>query len=187
VFPLVTLWRGDLLPERSAVALVGHVDPAPLDPTALTARGRTILRSGHSAAALEALALRLYLGNLTASGVYRDAPRNTDDRPRIEYRAPRTHREVRAGGRSFLTGEAREELYDQLLRALPPEDDPYLARLDEAQRGYVQAGRSYSRAVWLRRAGADDEADDAMTDFRERSPAGSAELLTPARLRPPRA
>jgi spermidine synthase len=186
VFPLVTLWRGDLLPERSAVALVGHVDPAPLDPASLVARGRTVLRSGHSEAALEALALRLYLGNVTASEVFRDAPTNTDDRPRIEYRAPRTHREVRAGERSFLTGEVREELYDQLLRTLPPEDDPYLGRLAEAQRGYVHAGRSYSRAAWLRRAGADAEADDAWSDFRARSPAGSTQLLTPARLRPPR-
>jgi spermidine synthase len=186
VFPLVTLWRGDLLAERSAVALVGHVDPAPLDPASLAARGRTVLRSGHSEAALEALTLRLYLGNLTASEVFRDAPTNTDDRPRIEYRAPRTHREVRAGERSFLTGEVREELYDQLLRALPPEDDPYLAWLEEAQRGYVHAGRSYSRAAWLRRVGADAEANDALTDFRARSPAGSTQLLTPARLRPPR-
>jgi spermidine synthase len=186
VFPLVTLWRGDLLPERSAVALVGHVDPAPLDPSSLVERGRTILRSGHSDAALEALPLRLYLGNLTVSGVFQDAPTNTDDRPRIEYQAPRTHREVRAGGRSFLTGEAREALYDQLLRALPPQDDPYLARLDEVRHGYVHAGRSYSRALWLRRVGADDEADEALADFRDRSPAGSAELLTPARLRPPR-
>ena len=37
----------------------------------------------------EALLLRLYVGNLTASGLFTNAPLNTDNHPLIEYLAPR--------------------------------------------------------------------------------------------------
>ncbi len=182
-FEQVTLWRGDLFPQRSIVALVGQADDAPLDPGAIAAQGRAAAGvGGLDDADLEALALRHYAGNVTASGVFADRPLNTDARPRIEHLAPRTHREARAGGdASFLVGEDREDLYLALRTALPVEEDPYLAQLDEAQRGYVHAGHSYSRHVLLDDLGRPDLAEPYYAEFLERSPRASIDDLSPAR------
>jgi spermidine synthase len=183
VFPLVTAWRGDLFGERSVLALVGHEDPAPLDPGKLAPRARAVLRTGHSDAALEALLLRLYVGNLSAGGTFAEARPNTDARPLVEHLAPRTHRAVAAGHATFLTGAAREALYDRVRAAAPPAVDPYLARLDDRQRGYVDAGHAASRAAYLHAVG-DPAATRWERRFRAGSPAGSSDALTPARLAP---
>jgi spermidine synthase len=180
-FPEVTMWRGDLFDERSIVALVGH-DAGPFDPGGIAGRARQLPGAdGATDADLEALVLRHYVGNVTASGVFRDAPINTDSHPLIEYLAPRTHREVRAGTASFLIGAERERLYAALRSALPVADDPYLSRLDDTQRGYVEAGAAYSRGAWLRADGRDGAAADALATYEQRSPAGAVEERSPAR------
>jgi spermidine synthase len=183
VFERVTVWRGDLFSERSIVALVGHTDDAPLDPQVFVDRGRDLVGDELSDAALQAIGLRMYVGNVSASGVFDDAPINTDDHPYVEYEAPRTHREVRGGDATFLTGAAREALYDRLMDALPPEDDPYLRSLDDDQRGHVHAGRSYSRFRWLDASGREDEARTYLDDFLARSPeeVSGAGDVSPAR------
>ena len=191
-FDQVTVWRGDLFSERSIVALVGEQDPQPLDPTVLAERGRELLGEPTTSEPLpdaffEAVALRMYAGNLTASQLYADREINTDTRPLVEYEAPRTQRAVRAGESEFLVGEARERFYDQLQQAVPPHEDPYLRELDERQRGYVLAGRSYS-AYRLANARDRDTAPDLLDDFLERSPpqARGPEDVSPAgRLLPP--
>jgi spermidine synthase len=173
-FDQVTVWRGDLFSERSIVALVGEQDPSPLDPTVLADRGRDLLGGTSTSEPLpdaffEAVALRMYAGNLTASGIYADRELNTDTYPRVEYEAPRTQRAVRAGEAEFLVGDAREQLYDRLQRGAPPERDPYLTSLDDRQLGYVHAGRSYS-AYRLANARDRDTAPALLDDFLERSP-----------------
>ncbi|MGL4415237.1 fused MFS/spermidine synthase [Roseinatronobacter monicus] len=148
-FPQVTLWRGDLYAERSILALVGHTDPSPLDPATLAAQWRTMTGSDEPDAVLIDRALKFYAGN-AASGLLADAPINTDDWPLIEYLAPRTHRAVIAGRANWLTGQARDQLYADLLAALPPEDDPHLAQLDDAQRDLTRAGAVYAEWRGLR-------------------------------------
>jgi len=182
-FEQVTLWRGDLYPRRSIVALVGQADDAPLEPGAIAEQGRAAAGvGGLDDADVEALALRHYVGNVTATGLFADRPLNTDARPRIEHLAPRTHREARAGGdAAFLVGEEREDLYLALRTALPVEEDPFLAALDEDQRGYVHAGHSYSRHALLDDLGRPDLAAPYYAEFLERSPQTSVDDLSPAR------
>jgi spermidine synthase len=181
-FGQVTMWRGDLFGERSIIALVGQADAAPLDPGTIVDQART-LRLGESvpAAELEALALRHYAGNLTATGIFTDAPRNTDAHPRVEYLAPRTHREVRAGTATFLVGEQRERLYRDLRAAVSVDEDPYLARLTARQRGYVLAGDAASRAAWLSAVGREDDAAAQAEQEARRVPTGALGERSPAR------
>ncbi|MCC5957003.1 MAG: hypothetical protein JJU07_12955, partial [Natronohydrobacter sp.] len=148
-FPEVTLWRGDLYPERSILALMGRNDPAPLDPATLARQWRVMTGEDTPDEILIDRALKFYAGN-AASGLFADAPVNTDDHPLIEYLAPRTHRAVIAGEATWLTGAARDQLYADLLNALPPEDDPHLAQLSPAQRALPRAGAIYAQWRGLR-------------------------------------
>ncbi|MCC5971638.1 MAG: fused MFS/spermidine synthase [Pararhodobacter sp.] len=143
VFPEVTLWRGDLYPERSILALVGRNDAAPLDPATLAAQWRAMTGEDTAEDVLIDRALKFYAGN-AASDLFAQAPVNTDDHPLIEYLAPRTHRAVIAGRANWLTGINRDRLYTDLLTALPPEEDPYLTRLTPSQRDLVRAGAVYA-------------------------------------------
>jgi spermidine synthase len=187
-FAQVTLWRGDLFPNRSIAALVGTDDPTHLDPADAVTTVRDLLdEPGLGDPTLtddqiEAMALRLYAGNVTASGLFDAAELNTDDHPRIEYLAPRTHRAARAGTVRLLVGEHRDELYEHLAGALPAAEDPHLAGLDDRQRGYVEAGRLRSSYAWLRDHGRDEAADRAWERYRELSPPGTEEQLSPAGL-----
>lgn len=151
VFDQVTVWRGDHFGQRSIVALVGTDDPAPLDPAIAVRQGRALLDDddGLPDAFFEAIALRMYVGNLTASGHWSDRELNTDRSPTIEFQAPVSQRAVWAGEDTFLIGSARERLYDQLFEDVPFRDDPYLSQLTDRQLGYVEAGRSYSRFRFL--------------------------------------
>ncbi len=187
VFDEVTVWRGDLYAERSIVALVGRDDPRPLDPTVLPAQGRQLTDEPLSDVFLEALGLRMYAGNLPASGLYADRELNTDRRPVIEYRAPVSQRAVRAGEATFVTGAAREAFYLALEEAVPLADDPFLARLDERQLGYVTAGRNYSRFRLLDRQGQAEDAQVWLDRFLADSPAeasGPRDVSPAARLLP---
>ncbi|MDD7970258.1 fused MFS/spermidine synthase [Roseinatronobacter alkalisoli] len=148
-FPEVTIWRGDLYPERSIVALVGRKTPAPLDPATLAAQWRAMTGSDEPDDVLSARALKFYAGN-AASGLFADAPVNTDDLPLIEYLAPRTHRAVIAGRANWLTGPERDRFYTDLLDALPPGSDPHLALLTPAQRNLARAGAVYAEWRGLR-------------------------------------
>jgi spermidine synthase len=187
VFDEVVMFRGDLFASRSIVALVGHTGPATIDPDHLVRAGRDLWNDhDRDDAWYEALALRMYVGNVTASGIFTDAPLNTDDRPLIEYLAPRTHREVRTGDARFVTGRERERLYDALLEAVPVDEDPALALLDDRQRGYVLAGRSYSAYRWHETNGRSEAAQEAYDDFVDRSPPGSVNALSPSRMLLPR-
>jgi len=149
VFPELTLWRGDLYDERSIVALVGRNDATPLDPGTLAGQWRAMTGDTAPDHVLSDRALKFYAGN-AASGLFADAPVNTDNHPLIEYHAPRTHRAVIAGWAHWLTGARRDRLYTDLLAALPPEDDPYLARLTPDQRDLVRAGAVYTHWRGLR-------------------------------------
>ena len=159
VFPELTLWRGDLYPERSILALVGRNEPAPLDPATLAAQWRAMTGEDTPGGVLTDRALKFYAGNL-ASGIFANAPVNTDDHPLIEFMAPRTHRAVIAGTARFLVGPERDRLYADLLDAIPPETDPHLSRLTPAQQALPVAGAVYAEWQGLRRR--EDPAAEAL-------------------------
>jgi len=182
-FPQVVLWRGDLFSNRSIVALVGFAEETALDPEVLTRQGRRIDPKGEREAPwYESLALRYYGGNITLGGLFDDYPVNTDDYPLIEYLAPRTHRLTVTGEARFLNGAAREDLYARVRNAVPVDRDPYLARLDDRQRGYVRAGDHYSRYRFLYGERQRDEALEDFALFRRLSAPDSVRDISPARV-----
>ncbi len=183
VFPQVLLWRGDFYPARSIVALVGQRDPEPFHPHVASRQGRQALDTdGLDDPALEALILRHYVGNISASRLFEHYPINTDHYPWIEHLAPRTHRRVRSGQATFLVGSARETLYHQLRNEAPPEKDPYLAHLSDEQRDYVHAGFHLSWARHLEYVNRPEAAEGQRRQARQRLPAALPLLTTPAAL-----
>jgi spermidine synthase len=172
VFPNTTLWRGDFLPERPIVALVGREDDRPLDADALVARYRSLRGSPEiGREAVLALMGMFYAGNLGAARAAFDAYEvNTDDRPVIEYGSPVTHREQRAGRATWLVGTSLIEWYDELHAQAPLAADPYLAWLTPREIGFTEAG------LWLLRARASAGAGDRpralghFEEFRRRVP-----------------
>lgn len=187
-FGSVTMWRGDLFPRRSIVALVGEEEPTVVDPAAAAASARALRGAPGlgdaelTDAQLEAMILRLYAGNVSASGVFADAELNTDDHPRIEYLAPRTHRAARTGTADFLVGPHRDGLYTRLAEALPPAEDPALAGLDDAQLDAVTSGRLWPRLARLEADGRDDEATALRGRVEARSPPFAERHRSPARI-----
>jgi spermidine synthase len=133
VFPQASLWRGDFYPDRPIVGLVGQLSPQPIDLTGLSER---LLRlptwSRDALLASPRGLLMLYAGNLTAvADLFATAPLNTDDRPLIEFHAPRLTRMTTTGDKDWFTGESLAAFYETLevrLRGVP---DPLLPLSDE--------------------------------------------------------
>lgn len=126
------------------------------------------------------LLLPYYVGNIGESGIFEDRPLNTDDRPIVEYLAPRTHRRVEAGEASFVTGGKRERLYEAVRGALPPERDPYLRDLPDRHLDLVRAGHAYSRYAYLSGNGNETGAEAYRREFFDLSGFETAHLRTPA-------
>ncbi len=170
-FDQVLLWRGDLFPSQSIVALIGQNRTEPLDPQVPIAHGRALAGNPDLPDdLLAAVNLRFYAGNITASGLFDDHAINTDNRPLIEYQAPRTQRAVQAGQARWLTGDQLGLLYERLIQNPGVDRDPYLAHLSRTQRGYVIAGRSYYHYGVYRMAGRDEQAAMLLDDFLARTP-----------------
>jgi len=74
----------------------------------------------------------LYAGNLTSvADLFATAPLNTDDRPLIEFLAPRLTRMTTAGDKDWFTGESLAAFYDTLEARLRGTPDPLLPLSDE--------------------------------------------------------
>ena len=172
VFDQVTLWRGSFSAEFQFVAFVGATGPTVLDPTVIERNGR-YLSGGAPLPDATALAVTLpfYAGNLSAAdGLIPPGPINTDDRPLVEYLAPVTHREERAGTAGWFNSADLAAFLRRLTELAPPARDPHLALLSAAQRDFVTAGLSYYEGAVARQLGRDAEADGHFRDFARRIP-----------------
>ena len=172
VFEQVTLWRGHFGAQRPVVALVGAAQPTTLDPAAIDRNGRHLAggRPLPPAAAL-AVTLPFYAGNLSAArGLIPPGPINTDDRPLVEYQAPVTQREERAGATGWFNLAELRDFLQRLMELAPPSRDPHLTRLTPAQRDLVVAGRHYYDGVVASRLGRTAEADAHFREFARRVP-----------------
>ena len=116
VFPRVSLWRDDFYPDRPVVALVGgrgHTGP---DLAGVGARLAALPDWARDPllATPQGLAM-LYLGELSAlPDVIPPGPLNSDDRPLIEFLAPRLTRINSAGDKDWFTGDALAAFTDEL-------------------------------------------------------------------------
>ena len=133
VFPQASLWRGDFYPDRPIVGLVGQLTPWPIDLARLSAR---LLRlpawSRDALLASPRGLLMLYAGDLTAvADLFATAPLNTDDRPIIEFLAPRLTRMTATGDKDWFTGESLTAFYDTLEARLRGVPDPFLPLSDK--------------------------------------------------------
>jgi spermidine synthase len=188
-FDTVSLWRNTFQPGDEVVALVGHTTPAPVPAAAddsLAARREAVAGRDHHD--LDQLALPLdaetilffYCGNLSASADrFAGYPLNTDDRPVIEYLAPRTYRDRSAGAVPWFVGPRLAALVEDLQRRCPPDADPLLAERSPAERLLPVAAAAFHRARLWQVAG--DEAscrrawDEFVAAWTAAPPSGSQE------------
>ncbi|MDX1683061.1 MAG: fused MFS/spermidine synthase, partial [Phycisphaeraceae bacterium] len=155
VFDQVTLWRGRFHNDR-IVALAGHRDGKPLtapdvdrrDELIAAVAGKTVYNLPNLQVPLNRqTSLLYYAGNLTkAADLFGDYPVNTDDRPVIEYMAPRSYRQDQYGASPWLQDSRLIELFEKLQQISPPDQDPMLANLSETDRRLPEAGLHLYRA-----------------------------------------
>lgn len=167
VFPTVTLWRNHFQPHNEVVALVGHLDATPLRPSGIdSSQEQAWAVRGARSLDLPRVLLPVneetipffYAGNLSGSrehfALY---PLNTDDRPVIEYGAPRSLRAEKQGERPHFVGEKFADLVNRLHKDSPPTSDPILAQRKPSNRQLPLAGAAFHRA-WIAFANQDIEA-----------------------------
>src|SRR5712692_120807 len=132
-FPQVSLWRDDFYPDRPVVGLVGQLTPQTLDLARI--RKRLLHLPDWSTDPLLSSPrglVMLYAGDLTATAdLFASASFNTDDRPLIEFRAPRLTRVTADGDKDWFTGESLAAFYDTLEARQANASDPLLPASDE--------------------------------------------------------
>jgi spermidine synthase len=164
VFPDVTLWRNDFYPDRPVVGLVGQLAHRTLD----------LERIGERLAALpgwsrdpllatpQGVAM-LYLGDLVAApGLVASGPLNTDDRPLIEFLAPRLTRMSAVGDKDWFTAAALAEFADRLAETPAP--------LSSALAPARKAGRALYRYALAARRGDEESAARYEAEVRQLVP-----------------
>ncbi len=116
VFPQAQLWRADFYPDRPVVGLVGRLAPAQVDLDGVGARLVALPDWSRDAFLASPLALAmLYGGDLRGdAAAVADATLNSDDRPRLEFLAPRLTRIGADGDKDWFTGEALASYLDEL-------------------------------------------------------------------------
>lgn len=171
-FDHVHVWRGDFYTEKPIIALVGSSNAAPLNLDNIVRNGTHISqRSDVNPLSYSAITLPYYAGNLGESReIVPDGPIHTDNKPIIEYQAPISHRNARAGRAKWFVGEELITLLDQLMKATPPDQDPYLSHLDATSRQFVKAGYSFHIGSILKHLGYDDQAQVFLKDFHRLMP-----------------
>jgi spermidine synthase len=133
VFPQAHLWRGDFYPDRPIVGLVGQLTPQPIDVAHVRERLYSLPTWSRDALLASPRGLlMLYVGNLRAvADLFATAPLNTDDRPLIEFLAPRLTRMTAAGDKDWFTGESLATFYNVLEERLRGTPDPLLPLSEE--------------------------------------------------------
>ena len=177
VFPTVTLWRGDFSPSAPIVALVGRTNDAPLDHETLERNvARLMTVAPGDARARDHMAGLFYAGALEPALETRsDIPLNTDDRPVIEYLAPKS--EV---GADRFVGMRLAAFFERLLALTPPDRDPALANFPPSERRYVGAGLAFYKFHVFRDAAMPDSARASLERFLAVVPARAEPALSPA-------
>ncbi len=172
VFDQVSLWRCDFAPFDEVVAFVGHngdgvlpssgMDVSRLKMDFLRANGQMDIYQ-----TLNPQTVTMYYGgNVTASkGMFSDYPINTDDKPVIEYMAPRNYRNQGENDVPWIVGPVILGIIKEMQEACPPSEDPLLVNREPANQKLPLAGSAYHEARLWARFGNDEYAQKNWNDF----------------------
>lgn len=174
-FGQVSMWRHNFQPGDEVVALVGHQSGHALPASDIDSREDKLdAVSGKTHRDLRYLNLPLdpqtillfYGGNLTeARSLFEGYPINTDDKPVIEYMAPRTYRSTAGGGTPWFTGAKFAEMVAKIQAICPPDRDPLLANRTASNRRLPLAGDAFHRARIAELNGDEDATEKAWQEF----------------------
>ena len=174
-FAQVSMWRHNFQPGYEMVALIGHQEDGALPASVIDSRvDKQRAVDGKSHRDLQRLQLPLdpqtillfYGGNLTAArSLFEGVPLNTDDRPVIEYLAPRTYREGRDEDSPWFLGAKFADFVEKVQALCPPTEDPLLAKRTAANRRLPLAGSAYHRARLAEVRGDEPAARRAWEEF----------------------
>ena len=159
VFPQVSLWRDDFYAELPVVGLVGQLTSRRLDLARIRERALRLPEWSKDPVLSTPRGLSmLYAGNLRAvADLFGSATLNTDDRPLIEFLAPRLTRVAATfGNADWFTGESLASFYDILETRLAGAADPLWPTAPE-----ITAARRAGTALYhyaVAAAGRDDGA-----------------------------
>jgi spermidine synthase len=174
-FDQVSMWRHNFQPGDEVVALVGHQSGQALPPSDIDSSADKLYAvAGKDHRDLTRLNLPLdpqtvllfYGGNLTeARSLFEDYPINTDDRPVIEYMAPRTYRGKGVDGTPWFTGQPFAEMVAKIQALCPPGQDPLLKNRTPANRRLPLAGDAFHRARIAELNGDTESTKEAWQEF----------------------
>ena len=127
-FPHVTLWRNDFYPNRPVLGLVGAQRPLRVDLERVGARLAGLPAWGRDSllAAPRAIGM-LYVADLSSRpDAIPAGPVTRDDRPVLEFLAPRLTRTSADGDKDWLRGAALADYTEALATRLAGADEPAL-------------------------------------------------------------
>ena len=182
-FPHVTLWRNDFYPNRPVLGLVGSQRPLRVDLERVGARLAGLPAWGRDSllAAPRAIGM-LYVADLSSRADALPAgPVTRDDRPVLEFLAPRLTRTSADGDKDWLRGAALADYTEALAARLAGADEPVLpptGEMAEARR----AGAALFRYAIAATSGDAARADALMREVGRLVPdvIASAEREAPA-------
>ncbi len=175
VFPRAALFRGDFYGGFPIVALVGYTGRAPSADEVARAAQALAAAGGTDRWVTDPLGpFALYVGPLGPfAAELGSVPRNTDDRPRIEFLAARTHAGGTRGKERPITGLAWSRFDERVRAAALRGGDDVFPDLAPERRRAAEGGAALQGAGALWVAGRSGEAARAL---------GAASELLPARL-----
>ena len=172
VFDHVTVWRCDFAPFNEVIAFVGHRDETPLAACDIddTQTKKSFSDGNGREDIYQTLnpqtALLYYGGNLTASKEgFAGYPVNTDDKPVIEYMAPRYYRNQGKDGMPWFVGPYILKFIKDLQKNCPPDQDPLLVNRTPANRRLPLAGSAYQETKLWAEFGNEEETQKNWNQF----------------------
>jgi spermidine synthase len=156
VFDQVSILRCDFAPFNEVIAFVGHNGGAPLPACDLDDAGmkKGFLDGNDHDNIYQTLnpqtVLVYYGGNVTASKeLFAGYPVNTDDKPVIEYMAPRCYRNQNKDETPWFVGPYILKFIKDVQAKCPPDNDPLLVNRTPANRRLPLAGSAYQETkLW---------------------------------------
>jgi spermidine synthase len=164
VFDQVSILRCDFAPFNEVVAFVGHngsvplaacdIDDAQVKLNFLQSNGQDIYQALNPQTALV-----YYGGNVTASkDLFAGYPVNTDDKPVIEYMAPKYYRNQGKDEMPWFVGPYILKFIKDVQENCPPDKDPLLVNRTPANRRLPLAGSAYQETKLWAAFGNNEEA-----------------------------